>query len=83
MSKAWCLTPSENDDALELSSPCHTVRCTPLRDLFDMIRPATILQAVGALVVGGMTNSIRKVYRGIRKYNQAELLEINGDDDPE
>ena len=31
----------------------------------------------------GMTNSIRKVYRGIRKYNQAELLEINGDDDPE
>ena len=29
------------------------------------------------------TNSIRKVYRGIRKYNQAELLEINGDDDPE
>ena len=52
VSQAWCLTPSENDDVLGLSSPCHTVRCTPLRDLFDMIRPATILQAVGALVVG-------------------------------
>ena len=52
VSKAWCLTPSENDDALGLSPPCHTIRCTPLRDLFDMIRPATILQAVGALVVG-------------------------------
>ena len=43
MSKAGCLAPSENDDALGPSPP---------RDLFDMIRPATILQAVGALVVG-------------------------------
>lgn len=31
----------------------------------------------------GMTNSIRKVYRGIRKYTPNELLEMNGDDDPE
>ena len=50
VSKAGCLTPSENDDALGLSPPCWG--CAPLRDLFDMIRPATILQAVGALVVG-------------------------------
>ena len=52
MSKAECLMPSENDDALGLSPPCRTTGCAPLRDLFDMIRPATILQAVGALVVG-------------------------------
>ena len=31
----------------------------------------------------GMTNSIRKVYRGIRKYTQAELCEIEGDENPE
>ena len=52
MSKAECLMPSENDDALGLSPPCRTTGCAPLRDLFDMLRPATILQAVGALVVG-------------------------------
>ena len=52
MSKSECLAPSENDDALGPSPPRGTTGSAPLRDLFAMIRPVGILQAVGALVVG-------------------------------
>ena len=31
----------------------------------------------------GMTNSTRKVYKGIRKYTQSELLEMEGGENPE
>ena len=85
----------ENDDFLPklqqnfviTKDPSHKVSHLELQRYFSEMPVRVLNGHLKRLGIeydkNGMTNSIRKVYRGIRKYTQAELFEIEGDENPE
>jgi len=50
---------------------------------FGPVEKRKNLKAAKEYDKNGMTNSTRKVYKGIRKYTQSELLEMEGGENPE